>query len=133
MKLRMQASSVRLRLARQEVEALGRGERVQSTARFPNGAVFVYALSVTAGDEVTARFEDDCIEVQLPSPVAAEWAHGAEVTLAAEQLTTGGVFKILVEKDYSCLHPREEESPLERYPNPRAAADGGLLPSTPME
>ena len=122
-----------MRLTRQEVEAFGRGERIQSTARFPNGGVFAYALSVTAGGAVTARFEDDCIEVQVPGPVAAQWAHGGEVAITAEQPTTGGVFKILVEEDTSCLHSREVDSSLERNPNPRAAAGSGLRPSTPME
>lgn len=133
MKLRMLESSIRLRLSRQEVEAFGRGERIQSTARFPNGGVFVYALSTTAGDAVTVRYDDDCIEVQVPRQTAMKWAESEATEIAAEQATTGGVFAILIEKDFICLHPRQGDSPLERFPNPRAADAGGLLPSTPRE
>ena len=133
MKLRMLDSSIRLRLSRQEVEAFGRGERIQSTARFPNGGVLVYALSVAAGDEVTVRYEDDRIEVQVPRPTAAMWAGGEDTGIAAEQLTAGGMFVILIEKDFSCLQSREGDSPLERFPNPQAAEVGGRSSSTPME
>jgi len=133
MKLRMLDSSIRLRLSRQEVEAFGRGERIQSTARFPNGGVFAYVLSVTAGDVVTVRYEDDCIEVQVPRPTAAKWAGSEDTGIAAEQPTSGGMFGILIEKDFSCLQSREGDSPLERFPNPRAAELGGRLSSTPRE
>jgi hypothetical protein len=133
MKLRMLDSSIRLRLSRWEVEAFGRGERIQSTARFPNGGVFVTVLSVTAGDVVTVRYEDDCLEVQVPRPTAAKWAGSEDTGIAAEQPTTGGMFGILIEKDFSCLHSREHDSAQELFPNPRAAHVGGPLPSTPME
>lgn len=133
MKLRMLDSAIRLRLSREEVEAVGRGERVESTARFPNGGVFVYALSVTAGEVVTARYDDDCIEVQVPRPTAAKWAGSDDTGIAAELPTTGGVFGILIEKDFSCLHSREQDSSRAPLPNPRAAQVGGPLPTTPME
>lgn len=133
MKLRMLESSVRLRLTPQEVETIGRGVRLQSVARFPNGGVFVYALSVTAGDLLTARFDDDCIEVQVPRLLAAAWAHGDEVAIAAEQPTTGGVFGILVEKDFHGLPPREGDAPEGRCSTPRAASVGGPVPSLPVE
>ena len=122
MKLRMLGSSVRLRLTPEEVETFGRGGRLRSVACFPNGAVFVYALSITAGDVLTARFEDDCIEVQVPRPLAESWAHSEEIAMSGEQPTTGGTFRILVEKDLHFLPPREGEAPEGRCSNPRGRA-----------
>jgi hypothetical protein len=133
MKLRMLDSSVRLRLTPEEVEIFGRGGRLESTACFPNGGVFAYALSVTVGDAMTARFDDDCIEVQVPRPAAAQWAHGDEVSLSAEQLTTGGVFRILVEKDFHAFPPREGDPPEGRCSTPRTASIDGPVPSLPVE
>lgn len=120
MKLRLQDDSVRLRLTRPEVAAIGRGEAVRASATFPNGEVFSYALVVTAGREVTARFEDDCVEVAVPRAIAAHWADGEEVGITAEQPSTHGAFRILIEKDFTCLHPRAGESQAESFPNPRA-------------
>lgn len=122
MKLRMMGSSVRLRLTPEEVATFGRGMRLRSVACFPNGSVFVYALSVTAGDVLTARFDDDCIEVQVPRPLAEAWAHGDEVGIEAEQPTTGGMFKILVEKDLHFVPPREGDPPEQRCSTPRGRA-----------
>jgi hypothetical protein len=119
MKLRMMGSSVRLRLTPEEVERFGRGVRLRSVACFPNGGVFAYALCVTAGDAVTARFDDDCIEVQVPRPLAESWAHGEEIGITGEQPTTGGVFKILIEKDLHFFPPRDGEPPEGRCSNPQ--------------
>ncbi len=133
MKLRMLESSVRLRLTPEEVELVGRGMRVQSVARFPNGAVFAYALCVTAGHEVTTRFDDDTIEVQVPRLLAERWAQSDEVGIAAEQPTTGGVFRILVEKDFHSFPPREGDPPEGRCSTPRAASVDGPVPSFSVE
>ena len=112
MKLRMQNSSLRLRLSRPEVDAIGRGERLESSAHFPNGTVLIYVLSESTGPEITASFAGNCIEIQLPRRVAREWALGGDVSLAAEQSTANGSFSVLVEKDLTCLHPMTT-SPLE--------------------
>lgn len=133
MKLRMLESSVRLRLTPEEVESVGRGVRLQSVACFPNGGVFAYALSVTAGNEVMARFDDDCVEVQVPRRLAETWARSDEVGIAAEQPTTGGVFRILVEKDFHSFPPREGDSLEGRCSTPRAASVDGPVPSLPVE
>ena len=122
MKLRMFGSSVRLRLTPDEVATFGRGGRLRSVACFPNGAVFVYALSITAGDVLTARFEDDCIEVQVPRALAEAWAQSDEIAIAGAQPTTGGTFEILVEKDFHFLPPREGEAPEGRCSTPRGRA-----------
>ena len=105
MKLRMLASSLRLRLSRAEVDAIGRGERVESSAHFPNGTVLTYAIAVSTHAETTASFAGNCIEVQLPVQVARAWALSDDVSLAAEQRTANGSFSMLVEKDRTCIHP----------------------------
>lgn len=132
MKLRLQDGSVRLRLTKPEVALIGRGVRVQARSCFPNGEVFTYALAVTAGEQVTARYDDECIEVQIPRRVAVEWASGDAVSIAATQPTARGEFSILVEKDFSCLHPRDGVSEEGTFPNPRATA-GGAVSSDPVE
>jgi hypothetical protein len=91
---------------------IGRGERIESSAHFPNGTVLTYALSASTVPEITASFAGNCIEVQLPRQVATEWALGGDVSLAAELRTANDSFSLLVEKDLPCLHPLTT-SPLE--------------------
>lgn len=48
MKLRIEGDSIRLWLTRQEAEVLGRGDTVEETTHFPDGAVLRCRLEVAA-------------------------------------------------------------------------------------
>ena len=74
----------------------------------PNGAHMAAWTPAAEGAEFT-----------LPATLAAAWAAGDQVSIEADQpLRAGEVLKILVEKDFACLKPRDDEDETDAYPHP---------------
>jgi hypothetical protein len=121
MKLRIVDDSIRLRLTVSEVASVARGATVESRTRFP-AATLDYALRVADVARITASFDAGCITVTLPQAVASRWANGNDVSLHGEQETASGALRILVEKDFTCVEPRDGEDQTDLYPNPKSAA-----------
>jgi hypothetical protein len=106
MKLRIRGDSLRLRLTRSEITRIGLGESVSETTPFPEGAQFKYTLEPSLSAEaVTATYFDAQIKIGLPMNLARTWAKSGEVAI---QTQTDKLF-ILIEKDFACLKPRENE------------------------
>jgi hypothetical protein len=117
-KLRVRGNSLRLRLTRPEVSAIGRGERIEETVTFAPGERLVYALEC-GGGEVGARFAGGRITVSVPAATAAAWSASDRVGIEAEQAVEAGVaLRILIEKDFACLTAREGEDDTDAFPNP---------------
>jgi len=56
----------------------------------------------------------------LPEADVMRWAATEQVSIAAnETLDDGDFLKILVEKDFACLAPREGEDESDMYPHPQ--------------
>lgn len=124
MKLRIRDNSLRLRLTQTEVRTLRTDGQVTAATAFPGGASLVYAL--LCDDEVaelTATMLDGTITVRVPATVAHEWADSDEVSLRGDRaLDDGQSLSLLVEKDFTCLAPREGEDESDMYPHPKAEA-----------
>jgi len=120
MKLRIRDNSIRLRLSRSEVALLGTEGLVGAKIQFAGGARFVYCLeSSPACVDVAARFTGDELSVRLPESRVQQWVHSDDISIEATQgLDDGGQLKILVEKDFTCLAPREGEDESDMYPHP---------------
>ncbi|MBX3230400.1 MAG: hypothetical protein KIT84_03300 [Labilithrix sp.] len=114
MKLRIRGDSLRLRLTRPEVDALRERGRVEDATSFPDGAVFRYTLEV--GAATTASFDARGIVVTLERGEAEAWCTSESVGVRGAV----GPSSILVEKDFACLRPREDEDPAEHFPHPDA-------------
>ena len=125
MKLRIVDDSLRLRLTRSEVALIERGVPVESRTHFPGGQALTYSLVVADIDRVSASFATASIEVKLPRSVALHWAAGNDVSLHGEQPLDHGVLRILVEKDFTCVEPREGEDQTDLYPNPKTSGVSG--------
>lgn len=118
MKLRIRASSLRLRVTRGEVDRLRQGSPIVELVPFGTTSLR-YALRVAAVPAMKARFEAGCIEVEVPTELARTWLDTEQVGLAAEQqVGDGGPLQILLEKDFACLKPREGEDDGDAFPNP---------------
>ena len=116
MKLRIQDNSLRLRLTQKEVARLGDRGSVESAIRFSADCVLNYSVSVMAyTDKVSVRYEGDSICVFLPERMASAWAGNDEV--AIEAIDSG--VRILVEKDFQCLHHAGPGDP-DAFPHPLA-------------
>ena len=121
MKIRIHDDSVRLRLDRQEVERIRRGETVTCHTHFPRDRVLVYQLAVHDGLHVAASFHDHTISIVVPRATAERWAATDEVSIHGEEIAGGTRLKLLIEKDFECLEPRTGEDQSNRFPNPNAS------------
>ena len=60
--------------------------------------------------------------VNVPEAAAREWASNeSDVSIRGEVPLDEGDLRILVEKDFECLEPREGESQSNRFVNPKSA------------
>jgi hypothetical protein len=118
MKLRIQGDLLRLRLTQKEVACLRDDGLVECAIRFsPDRALrYSVASSLDAAD-VTVDYLSDSICVTLPRAVANAWADSSEVTIEGSRTSA---VRILVEKDFQCLHKPTDQDP-EAYPNPLAS------------
>jgi len=122
MKLRIRANTIRLRLTRSEVDQLGRGDTVEESTAFPDGAVLKYSIEPGDGYAAGLQFNGSevTVRVNVDSQAATDWAISEEVDLDSEALKSVGLLSVLIEKDFACLVPREGEQELDTFLNPSA-------------
>jgi hypothetical protein len=114
-KLRIQGNSLRLRLTQKEVAQLRDCGRVESFIEFAPGRALVYLLeSSFHAEAVAANFDGHAIRVLVPIYVMTAWAESDQVSILAQ--SQAGV-KLLIEKDFQCLHKPGEQDP-DAYPHP---------------
>jgi hypothetical protein len=124
MKLRLLDDSIRLRLSRDEVIAADERGVVEGQTRFPDGSVFTFALeALENSSNASASYSSDRLVVKLPAPKISSWARDdTAVSLHGElALPRGGQLKLLVEKDFRCKTPRDDEDQSNLFENPERA------------
>jgi hypothetical protein len=120
MKLRLLDDSIRLRLSRSEVIAALEQGIVESRTRFSDGSVFTYALeALQSATDASAVYARDRMVVKLPARDISAWANDdAAVSLHGDvRLPDGGHLKLLVEKDFKCVSPRDDEDQSDLFQN----------------
>ena len=100
MKLRLEATTLRLRLAEAEVAAFAATGQVVETVRFGPGQALRYALQRADTPTVAVRYAPGHITVLVPPALADAWTGTAQIGFAE----TIGPLRILVEKDLDCQH-----------------------------
>jgi hypothetical protein len=123
MKLRIQANSIRVRLTQSEVRHIASGGSVeQTTVLSPLARLCSRVESSSQVQKPVATLENQCLTLRLPSIEARQWAESDRVGIEAEQPTGDGTsLRMLVEKDFACLHPRGEEI-ADTFPRPSDAS-----------
>lgn len=122
MKLRIRGNTLRLRLTRSEVDEFAASGRFADEISFGGEESLVYAIERTDSNAVSAAFDDGEIRVLVPRQVADTWTRTDQVGFDASHPTgNGGELKILVEKDFACLTPRNEEDTADNFPHPKTA------------
>ena len=114
MKIRMNETSIRLRLRRSEVERFRSTGGVAASIPLPERQLH-YRLIRGDVPQPVARYRHDALEVVVPAAEGDDWAAGSPVGIYGKS----GALDILVEKDFrrtSAPSPDDED----RYPNPRA-------------
>lgn len=112
MKLRLHNNGLRLRLSQSEVARLGESGRVEDTISFAPGQTLSY--SIESGPAHAASYEHNRIRVVIPEPETRHWIDSDEPGLE----NSAGPVRILIEKDFQCLHKPGEDA--DSFPNPLA-------------
>ena len=124
MKLRIRDNSIRLRLTRTEVETVNTEGLVRGRVPFAGRNTFEYLLeSSPATVKPEAHMSNNVLSVRVPTTDIKRWAESEQVSIESEQnLDDGEQLKILVEKDFACLAPREGEDESDMFPHPGEGA-----------
>lgn len=115
MKLRLHSTSVRLRLSRSEVDALGENGRVEECIQFAPGRAFSYSIESAEILEPAAVLETSAIRVKLPRANVKQWVESDQTGIEAAQ----GALRLVIEKDFKCMH-RDSPEDADSFPDPRA-------------
>ena len=107
---------------RSEVDALRQDGLVSSNIEFPGSRKFKYEIeSSPASVNPEAFLSDNVLTVRLPETTVLAWAASEQVSIDGEQLLDDGQrLSVLVEKDFACLVPRDDEDDAEMFENPDA-------------
>ena len=117
MKIRIEGNALRLRLTQKEVACLHDHGFVECAIRFGDGRALSYSVATAPeAAEVSVNYDGDSIRVALPCPMAAAWAESSQVTVEGPR---NSAVRILVEKDFQCLHKPAKRDP-DAYPHPLA-------------
>ncbi len=122
MKLRIKGDSLRLRLSQGEMGSLAERGEVEDRISFPGGAALRYRLRVDQNSNViSAAYAANLIDIRVPRALAERWCGTDLVTLSATQPLAAGELRLVLEKDWACLAPREGEDESDNFPHPQAA------------
>ncbi len=120
MKIRIFKDSIRFRLSQPEVKALAEKGLVSATCQLgPNPSQSLqWTLMRHPNDEFGIRFDSGGSTVFLPTEAIHSWATTDEVGIRHTfQFNNGAQLHFLLEKDFKCLTPRDEDES-ENFPNP---------------
>jgi hypothetical protein len=120
MKLRIRGNSVRLRVSRAELTQIETQGCAEDSTEFAPTVRLTYRVEVRPDGAVEASYSGDTIEIRLPRGDVQRWAQTDQIGIRGEQrIADGGTLQILVEKDFACLSPTDEDQS-DLFPNPGA-------------
>ncbi len=123
MKLRIRGNSIRLRLSQQNVKEFEEKGRVENSIQFgaAAGGRLIYALETSDVKKLKCEFLDNTLTVFVPKDLAKVWIESQLVGLEhLDSTTENDQVRILVEKDFKCMHVRINEDESDSFPHPGA-------------
>ena len=117
MKLRIRAQTLRIRISPTELEQVRQKEKIESSIHFPNGSTLSYSLEASDQEDTKIIFEDTVIAIRLSPTDIETITDDANVGIQSMHTTAHGALDLLIEKDFTCLHPRGIED-ADTFPNP---------------
>ena len=120
MKLRIKGNSIRFRLTQSEVEIVEQTGLVKDQTKFSNSISLEYEIKAVTGLEyVEATYSEDKITLKVNESLIRDWAHSDQVTISSSlDLSSNENLTILIEKDFKCLSPRDEDES-DMFPHPK--------------
>jgi len=125
MKLRIKDNSLRIRITQPELNRLFHEGEIKAYTRLgPDPSqVFQYGLSVDTKREVlSVHYHCNVLMVTITEGMMTEWKEDDKVGFDTVLATGNGEhLRIVIEKDFKCLHPGKNREPeLDNYPHPMA-------------
>jgi len=118
-KLRIKGDSLRLRLTQGEMGTLTERGEVEDRTSFPGGAALRYRLRTDKNTGyISVSYVSNLIDILIPEALAERWCGTDLVTLSASQPLAAGELRVILEKDWACLAPREGEDESDNFPHP---------------
>ena len=120
MKLRIKGNSIRFRLTQSEVKIVEQTGLVKDQIKFSNSISLEYEIKAVTGLEyVEATYSEDKITLKVNESLIRDWAHSDQVTISSSlDLSSNENLTILIEKDFKCLSPRDEDES-DMFPHPK--------------
>ena len=112
MKLRFHSNTLRFRLSQSDVACLVETGHVEDSIAFP-GHELTYAIEFGTSPDMIVSFDGSRIRVEVPGEQAKSWVESDQEGIE----TLGGSPKIMIEKDFECLHQEAAEQ-ADAFPNP---------------
>jgi hypothetical protein len=121
MKIRIKGNSLRYRLTKSEVSTLAEHGMIQEKTEFPGNAL-TYAIKAVLSDELTVDFKQSTITLNIPQDRLKQWASSDQVGVERHMpLPGGGLFFLLLEKDFKCIDVDANEDQSDFFENPHLA------------
>lgn len=117
MKIRINGNFVRLRLGQSEVKNFSAQNQIGDSILFGSRSLTYQLVRSEEYDQVGVDFDGSKITVQVPENVAQNWT---DTELVGFENADQSEVRILVEKDFQCLHKRPGEDESDNFPNPKA-------------
>lgn len=119
MKLRINRTSLRLRLNRSDVEQFRKAGICAEVLRFGSDSQLAYTLETsTHVKRLDAEYRQNCIRVLVPLDLAEHWVGSDQVSLSLQRADDSGP-SLLIEKDFQCIHcGRDPSEDADSFPNP---------------
>ena len=120
MKLRIKGNSIRFRLTQSEVKIVEQTGLVKDQIKFSNSISLEYEIKAATGLEyVEATYSENKITLKVNESLIRDWAHSDQVTISSSlDLLSNENLTILIEKDFKCLSPRDEDES-DMFPHPK--------------
>lgn len=117
MKIRIKGNSVRFRLTKSDIAALGNGSAIKEQTEFLT-KTFGYQIRPSTSDAISADFDGDNLVLQMPKVMINELVNTDKVGFSG----ISGAVNLLIEKDFTCLDNVEEDQS-DNFPNPLIKKD----------
>ena len=120
MKLRIKGNSIRFRLTQSEVKIVEQTGLVKDQIKFSDSISLEYEIKAATGLEyVEATYSENKITLKVNESLIRDWAHSDQVTISSSlDLSSNENLTILIEKDFKCLSPRDEDES-DMFPHPK--------------
>jgi hypothetical protein len=123
MKLRLQGSTLRLRLRRSEIDRLAEHGEIEEVVRFGDASLTYSLVLDGQADTVRAEMHTNGIRVRLPRVQGLTWCHGGETAISSNEVSP----TVLIERDF-VRTAVEEPDDYDRFTNPRSGRKPPLRP-----